>query len=106
MELVHTSAPRGLRSAARAGFCTVAATQGMPTDLMDRLESMSGFKQALDAADPRPRAVFSHVVLSVGGGPMHLLSRIGPAPANYSVEQTASPITCCCRKPSVPPPVP
>jgi hypothetical protein len=83
MELVHTSAPRGLRSGAR-GFCTVAATQGMPTDLMDRLESMSGFKQALDAADPRPRAVFSHVVLSVGGVPMQLLSRIGPAPADYS----------------------
>lgn len=83
MELVHTSAPRGLRSGTR-GFCTVAATQGMPTDLMDRLESMSGFKQVLDAADQTPRAVFSHVVLSVGGVPMHLLSRIGPAPADYS----------------------
>lgn len=83
MELVHTSAPRGLRPGTR-GFCTVAATQGMPTDLMDRLESMSGFKQALDGADSRPRAVFSHLVLSVGGVPMHLLSRIGPAPADYS----------------------
>ena len=42
-ELVYTSAPHGLAEGSR-GFCTVAATAGMPASLIPRVEALSGYR--------------------------------------------------------------
>jgi hypothetical protein len=86
LELFYTSAPKGLRPGS-SGFCTVAATRGMPAALVERLEGLSGYRHLyppLDAkADLNP-VCHSHLVLTVQGKVYHVLSRIAPAGLDYS----------------------
>ncbi len=42
-EIVYTSSQQGLQPGSR-GFCSVAATTGIPRQLMERLESLSGYQ--------------------------------------------------------------
>ncbi len=85
-ELWHTSAPRGLKPGTR-GFCTVVCTQGMPINLADRLELLSGYRHLFapegSQADLNPVA-YNHVRLIVGGRKFHVLSRIGNVGTDYS----------------------
>jgi hypothetical protein len=85
-ELFYTSAPKGLQPASR-GFCTVAATRGMPAALMEKLEALSGYKPLyppLDAKASLNPVVYTHLRISVGSKTYSLLSRIGPAGLDYS----------------------
>ena len=51
-ELFYTSAPRGL-IAGTQGFCTVAATKGMSSALMEKLEALTGYKPLFPPNDPK-----------------------------------------------------
>lgn len=86
LELCYTSAPKGLAPGSR-GFCTVAATRGMPSPLVERLESLSGYR-ALQGngnghADTHP-VNWSHREITLGGQTYSILSRIGFAGADYT----------------------
>ena len=82
-ELVYTSARRGLRDGA-SGFCTVAATEGIPRLLLDKLETLSGYRHTEAAAGQAPPVNYSHVSLRIQRDFYHVLSRIGDAGSDYS----------------------
>ncbi len=85
-ELFYTSAPRGLRPGSR-GFCTVMSTSGMAKNLADRLEAFSGYRHVFAPNDPQALlnpVVFSHLRITVGGKPFHVLSRVSAAGSDYT----------------------
>jgi hypothetical protein len=85
-ELIYTSAPRGLKPGSR-GFCTVVTTQGMASNLIDRLEALSGYRHVYGGANGREvvdQVVSQHVRISMGGRQLHVLSRIHSAGVDYS----------------------
>ena len=49
-EIIYTSAPQGLKPGSH-GFCTVAATAGIAKNLLERLESLSGYRHAFMAEE-------------------------------------------------------
>ncbi len=85
-ELHYTSSPRGLIPGT-SGFCTVAATPHMPGPLVERLESLSGYRRvpgakASEAAlDP---VVHMHLRLQITGRVQHILSRIRAADLDHT----------------------
>ena len=79
-ELLYTSAPEGLNPGDQ-GFCTVVCTQGMPRNLKEVLESLSGYRQA----DQPPHPVnYSHVMHTIGGKRYQVLSRVSDYEKDYS----------------------
>jgi hypothetical protein len=86
LELIYTSAPRGLGPSS-SGFCTVAATGGMSRQIMMRLEALSGYQFHFSLSDPQANqnpVNYAHTRVSVGGQTHSVLSRIGFAGADYS----------------------
>jgi hypothetical protein len=85
-ELFYTSAPKGLQPGSR-GFCTVAATRGIPVALMEKLEALSGYRPLFpphDAkADLNP-VVYAHLRINAGGKTYSVLSRICAAGLDYT----------------------
>ena len=68
-ELVYTSAPQGIKPGSY-GFCTVAYSRGMSANLMQQLESLSGYRHLYPPQDPNAAlnpVAFSHLLLTVGG---------------------------------------
>ena len=85
-ELLYTSAARGLKPGSQ-GFCVVVSTQGLATNLADRLESLSGYRHVFPAQDAQAALnpiVWSHLRLSVAGRTYHVLSRIAAAGLDYT----------------------
>jgi hypothetical protein len=85
-ELFYTSAPKGLRPGAR-GYCTVAATQGLPAALMEKLESLSGYSALFPPLDTKASlnpVAYSHLRISVSGKPYSVLSRTCAAGVDYT----------------------
>ncbi len=85
-ELFYTSALRGLKPGSR-GFCTVMSTSGMAKNLADRLEALSGYRHVFAPNDPSAHLnpiAFSHLRITVGGKPFHVLSRICAAGLDYT----------------------
>lgn len=84
-ELSITSAPRGLKPGS-AGFCPVAHTRTMPPVLIERLESLSGYRhlEIGTSVTGRNPVVRSHTILRLGGETYHVLSRICDAGRDYS----------------------
>ncbi|MGQ9504086.1 MAG: GAP1-N2 domain-containing protein [Thermogutta sp.] len=84
-ELSITSAPRGLKPGS-AGFCPVAHTRTMPPVLIERLESISGYRhlEIGTSVTGRNPVVRSHTILRLGGETYHVLSRICDAGRDYS----------------------
>ena len=85
-EILYTSARQGLKPGSR-GFCTVVSTQGMAKNLASRLESLSGYRHAYPVHDPRAKlnpVAYSHLLLSLGGRPFHVLSRVCDAGFDYT----------------------
>lgn len=85
-ELVYTSAPRGLADGS-GGFCTVAATAGMPASLIARIEALSGYRPAFGAqapADAVHPVQNTHVRLDHAGQSLSVLSRIVHVGHDYS----------------------
>ena len=82
-ELVYTSAPRGLRDGA-SGFCTVAATEGIPRLLHEKMESLSGYSRSEVMAGIEPPVNHSHLSVRIQRTVYHIVSRIGDAGIDYS----------------------
>jgi hypothetical protein len=85
-EIIYTSAPQGLRPGTY-GFCTVAATAGMPGSLIERLEALSGYRHLFPPGTPEAAqnpVVYSHVVLKLGTRRLHVVSRVADAGLDYS----------------------
>ena len=82
-EVVYTSVRRGLRTGAK-GFCTVAATDGIPRALHEKLESLSGYKHSEAAAGGAPPVNHSHLIVRVQRKIYHVVSRIADAGNDYS----------------------
>jgi len=86
LELIYTSAPRGLSSAA-SGFCTVAATGGMSRQVLATLESLSGYQFHFNLSDAKADlnpVNFAHTRVKIGSETRSVLSRIAFAGADYS----------------------
>ncbi|MDG1894442.1 MAG: hypothetical protein P8J37_06015 [Fuerstiella sp.] len=82
-ELVYTSARHGLREGA-SGFCTVAATDGIPRALHEKLESLSGYSHTEAAAGAEPPVNHSHLTIRIQRNIYHIVSRIGDAGIDYT----------------------
>lgn len=85
-ELIYTSAPRGLFPG-QFGFCTVAATPGLPESLREKLEALSRYRHEdsmLVGRSPRNRVIFSHYQIKINSTVWHVLSQICDAGLDYS----------------------
>lgn len=83
-ELVITSAPKGLKPGS-SGFCPVLATRGIPPNLLDRLEALSGYRhQEIGSGAGRNPVVWSHTIVRLGTETYHVLSRVADAGRDYS----------------------
>ena len=82
-ELVYTSARRGLKEGA-SGFCTVAATDGIPRPLHEKLESLSGYSHTEAATGAEPPVNHSHLTIRIQRNFYHVVSRIGDAGIDYT----------------------
>jgi hypothetical protein len=82
MELIHTSAPKGL-DGSRPGYTVVRMTEGMPKELVPALvaASATGVQRIAAGVDPEPFAVYRIWRL---GGDCVAISRIVPVTADYS----------------------
>jgi hypothetical protein len=86
IELLYTSAPQGLKQGSR-GFCTVVSTVGMPVNLAQRLESLSGYRHVFAPSDPQAAhnpVGHSHLRITVGGRAYSILSRLAAYGIDYS----------------------
>ena len=84
-ELIYTSAPVGLKPGSQ-GFCTVACTTGTPQNVVKLLETLSGYRHVFLRPDPNAEqnpVASSHLLLSLGGVPWHILSRNADAGLDY-----------------------
>jgi hypothetical protein len=86
LELIYTSAKRGLRPGTR-GFCTVAYTRGMLPQMIQLLEALSAYKPLYpvhhEKAELNPVSV-SHYRPTMAGRNASILSRVAPAPAEHT----------------------
>jgi hypothetical protein len=82
MELIHTSAPKGL-DGSRPGYTVVRMTEGMPKELVPALVAASamGVQRIAAGVDPEPFAVYQVWRL---GGDRVAITRIVPVTADYS----------------------
>ncbi len=86
IELLYTSAAQGLKQGSR-GFCTVVCTAGLPINLAQRLEALSGYRHLYQPgdvkADENP-VCHSHIRLVVGGKTLSIVSRVAAYGVDYS----------------------
>lgn len=85
-ELIYTSVPQGLKPGSK-GFCTVAMTAGMPAALVERLESLSGYRAVFPLGDPNSTknpVTYAHWRVSAAGKTQSVLSRVAFAGVDYS----------------------
>jgi hypothetical protein len=85
-ELFYTSAPKGLQPGSN-GFCTVAATRGLPVVLRDKLEALSSYRALYPPHDPnagRNPVALMHVRVSVQGKTHSVVSRICAAGVDHT----------------------
>ncbi len=85
-ELVYTSAEQGLKKGS-SGFCTVACTRGMPRNLINKLESLSGYDAVFpphhEKSDLNPTS-YSHYRFTVGNRDWSFLSRVAFAGVDHT----------------------
>ncbi len=85
-EIYYTSASEGVKRGAQ-GFCTVAATEGIPPALLQRLEALSGYRHHAapgDRAAADNPVTFAHWTLALSGKTYYVLSRICDAGFDYT----------------------
>ena len=85
-EFYYTSAPRGLLPGTQ-GFCIVAATKGMSSALMEKLEALTGYKPLFPPNDPKASlnpVAYLHLVLTSGGERLHVVGRVGASGLDYT----------------------
>lgn len=82
-EIYYTSAPAGLKPG-HTGLCTVAATEGIPRPLWERLEALSGYRHFREAGSRDNPVAFAHWTVTVAGRTWHVLSRICDSGFDYT----------------------
>ncbi len=82
-EIVYTSSQRGLNSGA-TGFCTVAATTGIPRLLQEKLESLSGYQHQHKPGSNRNAVSFCCQAVRVQQETYVVLSRVADAGTDFS----------------------
>jgi len=85
-ELVYTSVPEGLKPG-NQGFCTVAHTVGIPSNLALRLETFSAYRhlfQPPSSKVSRNPVMAMHLTLNLGAKRYHILSRVADAGLDYT----------------------
>jgi hypothetical protein len=85
-ELIVTSAPRGLKPNS-SGFCTVAATHGLPPHVAMKLEALSGYEFRFGLSDPNAQlnpTNFAHSSFVAGGQSYSVLSRVAFSGADHT----------------------
>ena len=85
-ELVYTSVPEGLKPGSQ-GFCTVAHTMGIPSNLAMRLETFSAYRhlfQPPSSKVSRNPVMAMHLTLNLGVKRYHVLSRVADAGLDYT----------------------
>lgn len=80
LELVYTSAARGLRDGT-SGFCTVAMTRGLPPTLVPRLEAVGGYRAPASGEAPVSLASWR---LETPQGVVSVLARVAPAAPDHT----------------------
>ena len=80
-ELLHTSAPKGLKPGS-SGPCIVQMSDSMPPLLMQRLEAISVYRVANDGHEPIP--ALSHVLVDMNGMRRHVVSRVAHAGSDHA----------------------
>ncbi len=83
LELIYTSAPRGLDQGA-CGFCTVQRTAGLDLVLQRQLESISSLGSTASAAGFRNSEIYLHTFAVGPMGICRVLSRITVGGEDYS----------------------
>jgi hypothetical protein len=85
-ELLYTSAPAGLKPGTR-GFTTVQCTDGIPSNVALRLETLSGYRHLFPPSDRRASenpVCYSHLRVPIAGKPTSVISRVGDYGVDYS----------------------
>ena len=84
-EIYYTSASEGIRPG-QQGFCTVGASDGIPRPLMERLESLSGYRHQFESSSGGPAnpVAHAHWIVRLGGKSHHVLSRICDSGFDYT----------------------
>lgn len=82
-EIVYTSSLRGLNGGDR-GFCTVAATTGIPRQLLEKLESLSGYRHLHSPGSKRNAVNFCCQTVRIQQEPYFVLSRVADAGPDFS----------------------
>lgn len=83
VELVYSSVEEGLFPGSR-GFCVVAMTRGIPQELRQRMEALSGYRHLYDPGDPRNPVVYHFVRVKVQSGEYYIISRVKDAGRDYT----------------------
>ena len=85
LELIHASAPRGVRDAG-GGYTTVAHTQGMPASVLDALEGVSALavRAAARGASVSDLASYRIAPMRAAGEAWVVITRAVPVPADYT----------------------
>ncbi len=82
-EIVYTSSLQGLNGGGR-GFCTVAATSGIPRVLQEKLESLSGYRHLHSPGSKRNAVNYCCQTIRIQQEPYIVLSRIADAGNDFS----------------------
>lgn len=82
-EIIYTSSLRGLNGAGR-GYCTVAATTGIPRILREQLESLSGYSHLHAPGSKRNAVNFCCQTVQIQDEPYLVLSRVADAGVDFS----------------------
>ena len=82
-EIVYTSSQQGLNPGSR-GFCSVAATTGIPRQLMERLESLSGYQHQHPTGSKLNPVNFSCQAVRMQEETFVVLSRVADAGPDFS----------------------
>ncbi len=83
LELIYTSAEKGLRSGSQ-GYCTVACTDGLTPNMVQLLEQLSAYRHLITPTSPDNPVVHSHLIHQMNGINYHLLSRIADPGLDYT----------------------
>jgi hypothetical protein len=85
-ELYYTSVPNGLQPGDH-GFCVVAQTRGLPSDLLAKLKTISEYRELFPPGDPQAAhnpVRHSHLRIKLGSRRYHVLTRACFAGRDYS----------------------
>ena len=88
-ELLYTSAAQGLRHGSR-GFCTVLMTEGMPLNVISKLESLCSYRRLYTpdhAKSDRNPVLYSHQRMIIAGNTTSVLTRTSAYGMDYSGRQ-------------------